>query len=113
MITVSLIQALMLEVDSNIKIELVWRNVEETVIIPVNPSDPLDKEILKNKDICITGYALGKMQDQPGVVDLLRHTWVYARVSPLQKVPPDPKLYLGFNTCNGANADYRNLFSTD
>ncbi|KAH0612515.1 uncharacterized protein H6S33_008895 [Morchella sextelata] len=65
--------------------ELVWRNVEETVIIPVNPSDPLDKGILENKDICITGYALGKMQDQPGVVDLLRHTWVYARVSPLQK----------------------------
>lgn len=66
--------------------ELVWRNVEETVIIPVDPAAPIDKEILKTKDICITGYALGKMQDQPGVVDLLRHTWVYARVSPLQKV---------------------------
>lgn len=66
--------------------ELVWRNVEETVVIPVDPTAPIDKEILKTKDICITGYALGKMQDQPGVVDLLRHTWVYARVSPLQKV---------------------------
>lgn len=69
--------------------ELVWRNVEETVIIPVDPAAPIDKEILKTKDICITGYALAKMQDQPGVVDLLRHTWVYARVSPLQKVFPD------------------------
>lgn len=66
--------------------ELVWRNVEETVIIPVDPAAPIDKEILKTKDICITGYALAKMQDQPGVIDLLRHTWVYARVSPLQKV---------------------------
>lgn len=73
-------------VSANGGLELVWRNVEETTIIPVNPSEPIDKEILKNKDICITGYALGKMQEQPGVVDLLRHTWVYARVSPLQKV---------------------------
>ena len=63
-----------------------WRSVDEKTIIPVNPSDPIDKEIIATKDICVTGYALSKMQDQPGVVDLLRHTWVYARVSPLQKV---------------------------
>lgn len=65
---------------------LVWRSVDEKTIIPVNPSDPIDKKIIETKDICVTGYALAKMQDQPGVVDLLRHTWVYARVSPLQKV---------------------------
>ncbi|KAG0129654.1 hypothetical protein HOY82DRAFT_579618 [Tuber indicum] len=64
---------------------LVWRSVDEKTIIPVDPSDPIDKEIIATKDICVTGYALSKMQDQPDVVDLLRHTWVYARVSPLQK----------------------------
>ncbi|PWW73965.1 hypothetical protein C7212DRAFT_283852 [Tuber magnatum] len=64
---------------------LVWRSVDEKTIIPVNPSDPIDKEIIATRDICVTGYALSKMQDQPGVIDLLKHTWVYARVSPLQK----------------------------
>ena len=76
---------------TNLCLDLVWRSVDEKTIIPVNPSDPIDKEIIATKDICMTGYALSKMQDQPGVVDLLRHTWVYARVSPLQKVYCFPK----------------------
>lgn len=76
---------------TNLCLDLVWRSVDEKTIIPVNPSDPIDKEIIATKDICVTGYALSKMQDQPGVVDLLRHTWVYARVSPLQKVCCFPK----------------------
>ena len=71
---------------TNLCLDLVWRSVDEKTIIPVNPGDPIDKEIIATKDICVTGYALSKMQDQPSVVDLLRHTWVYARVSPLQKV---------------------------
>jgi len=66
--------------------ELVWRSVDETVIIPVSPSDPLDPKILRDNDICITGYALSKVQDRPYLVQLLKHTWVYARVSPVQKV---------------------------
>lgn len=76
---------------TNLCLDLVWRSVDEKTTIPVNPSDPIDKEIIATKDICVTGYALSKMQDQPGVVDLLRHTWVYARVSPLQKVCCFPK----------------------
>ena len=68
------------------KHELVWRSIDEKITIPVKPTDPIDPEILKNKDICITGYALSKLQDQPHVVELLKHTWVYARVSPIQKV---------------------------
>ncbi|KAI5779355.1 cation transporting ATPase [Geopyxis carbonaria] len=67
------------------KHELVWRSVDETVQIPVDPTAPLDPEILKTKDICITGYALAKFQDQPHCIELLKHTWVYARVSPIQK----------------------------
>lgn len=66
--------------------ELVWRSVDETINIPVKPTDPLDPKILKNNDICITGYALNLIQDQPHIVELLKHTWVYARVSPIQKV---------------------------
>ena len=66
--------------------ELVWRSVDETIQIPVKPTAPLDPDILKNNDICITGYALNLVQDQPHIIDLLKHTWVYARVSPVQKV---------------------------
>ncbi|RPA73823.1 hypothetical protein BJ508DRAFT_418902 [Ascobolus immersus RN42] len=65
--------------------DLVWRSVDEKTVIPVEPSDPIDPEILKNKDICITGYALAKYHGEPAVKELIRHTWVYARVSPAQK----------------------------
>ena len=65
--------------------KLVWRSIDEKVSIPVDPSKDLDRDILQNKDICITGYALAKFRDQPALPVLLRHTWVYARVSPVQK----------------------------
>lgn len=71
--------------DEDSKHDLVWRSVDEKTNIPVKPTDPLDPKILTNYDICITGYALAKFQDQPHVVELLKHTWVYARVSPVQK----------------------------
>ncbi|KAF2654850.1 cation-transporting ATPase 4 [Lophiostoma macrostomum CBS 122681] len=65
--------------------KLVWRSVDDKVNIPVDPTKALDNEILKNKDICVTGYALSKFKDQQGWLQLLRYTWVYARVSPKQK----------------------------
>ncbi|ORY32935.1 hypothetical protein BCR39DRAFT_564173 [Naematelia encephala] len=65
--------------------ELVWRNVDETKIIPVSPSDPIDKSILASYDICMTGAALKQYEELPSWIDLVRHTWVYARVSPSQK----------------------------
>lgn len=65
--------------------KLVWRSVDDQVNIPVDPSKPLDEEILREKDLCITGYALSKYKEQPGLPQLLRHVWVYARVSPKQK----------------------------
>ncbi|KAI4285673.1 MAG: hypothetical protein L6R35_004613 [Caloplaca aegaea] len=65
--------------------KLVWRSVDETINIPVDPSKPLDPDILKNKDLCVTGYALAKYKNEKALPSLLRHTWVYARVSPKQK----------------------------
>ena len=65
--------------------KLVWRSVDEKVNIPVDPSQPLDQKILQEKDLCVTGYALSKYMQQPALPQLLRYTWVYARVSPKQK----------------------------
>lgn len=65
--------------------KLVWRSVDEKVNIPVDPSKPLDPEIVANKDLCVTGYALAKYKYEIALPQLLRHTWVYARVSPKQK----------------------------
>ncbi|KAI1577330.1 MgtA Cation transport ATPase [Pyrenophora tritici-repentis] len=75
--------------------KLVWRSVDDKVSIPVDPTKPLDSEILKTKDICLTGYALAKFTDQPGWKQILRYTWVYARVSPKQK----EEILLGLKDC--------------
>ncbi|EOD52762.1 Cation-transporting ATPAse 4 [Neofusicoccum parvum] len=64
---------------------LVWRSIDDKVSIPVDPTQDLSKEVLDTKDICVTGYALAKFKDQKAWHQLLRHTWVYARVSPKQK----------------------------
>jgi cation-transporting ATPase 13A1 len=64
---------------------LVWHSVDGKINIEVDPSKPIDPQILKNYDLCVTGYALAKFKDQIGWKSILRHTWVYARVSPKQK----------------------------
>lgn len=65
--------------------ELVWRSIDETLNVPVDPDRPIDKKILEENDICLTGYALAKLKNRDVLMSLLRHTWVYARVSPKQK----------------------------
>ena len=65
--------------------ELVWKNVDETIVIPVDPSKPFDRKLFKEYDICITGAALKQYENRPSCLDLVKHTWVYARVSPSQK----------------------------
>ncbi|KAK9855077.1 hypothetical protein MYU51_003491 [Penicillium brevicompactum] len=65
--------------------KIVWRTIDDKLNVEVDPTKPLDPEILNSKDICITGYALAKFKGQKALPDLLRHTWVYARVSPKQK----------------------------
>lgn len=64
---------------------LVWRSVDDKVNIAVDPTKDLDPAILKEKDLCVTGYGLAKFRDQKAFHALVRHTWVYARVSPKQK----------------------------
>ncbi len=65
--------------------KLVWRSVDDSVSIPVDLSKPIDKDIIAKNDLCVTGYALAKFKDQKAFLQLIRHTWVYARVSPKQK----------------------------
>ncbi|GAA5847692.1 hypothetical protein JCM5353_002617 [Sporobolomyces roseus] len=66
--------------------ELTWRTPDETKIIPVDPSEPIDQSLLDKYDICMTGAALKQYADRPEQWHILiQHTWVYARVSPVQK----------------------------
>lgn len=67
------------------KTKLCWRSIDDKFNSDVDPTRPLDPEILRTKDLCVTGYALAKFKGQQGFLDLLRHTWIYARVSPKQK----------------------------
>lgn len=64
---------------------LIWRNVDESTIIPFKSTDAIDLDLFEKYDICITGYALNYLTEHPQILDLLKHTWVYARVSPAQK----------------------------
>ncbi|KAH7324879.1 hypothetical protein B0I35DRAFT_348758 [Stachybotrys elegans] len=65
--------------------KLVWKSVDDKISIDVDPTKPIDPSILKNNDLCVTGYALAKFQGQAAWYSILRHAWVYARVSPKQK----------------------------
>ncbi|KAH7362412.1 cation-transporting ATPase [Plectosphaerella cucumerina] len=65
--------------------QLVWRSVDDKICIPVDPTKPIDPEIIKSKDLCVTGYALAKFKGQQAWYTILRNAWVYARVSPKQK----------------------------
>ncbi|KAF8320367.1 endoplasmic reticulum Ca-transporting P-type ATPase [Clavulina sp. PMI_390] len=65
--------------------DLQWRNVDETKMISVNPSEPLDRKLFDEYDICVTGPALKQYEGQPEINTLVDNTWVYARVSPAQK----------------------------
>jgi cation-transporting ATPase 13A1 len=80
-------EALILDLKENPahEADLEWRTVDETKIIPVDPTEPLDQSLLDSYDICITGAALKQLMSQPSWKQLVQHAWVYARVSPLQK----------------------------
>jgi cation-transporting ATPase 13A1 len=65
--------------------ELVMRSIDEKVCIAVDPSKPLDRDVLDSKDLCVTGYALERFRGQEAWTQILEHAWVYARVSPKQK----------------------------
>ncbi|KAI9649910.1 putative cation-transporting ATPase 1 [Ciborinia camelliae] len=65
--------------------KLVWRSVDDSISIPVDPTKPIDKKIIEENDLCVTGYALSKFKDQSALSTIYRYAWVYARVSPKQK----------------------------
>lgn len=72
--------------------KLIWHSVDGHTSIDVDATKPIDSNILKNYDLCVTGYALAKFQGQVGWKQILRYVWVYARVSPKQK----EELLLGY-----------------
>ncbi|KAI5286446.1 hypothetical protein KEM52_001995 [Ascosphaera acerosa] len=65
--------------------KVVLRSADDKTVISVDPTQRIDPAILRRFDLCVTGHALAKFKGQPGMLDLLKHAWVYARVSPKQK----------------------------
>lgn len=66
--------------------ELAWKTPDETKIIPIDSSTPLDTSLFEEFDICLTGAAVSQFSEQQEKWEqLVQHTWVYARVSPSQK----------------------------
>lgn len=58
-------------------------------MISYTVGEEIDKKLFNDYDICLTGPALTKFDPEIHksiIFDLLSHTWVYARVSPAQKV---------------------------
>lgn len=66
---------------------MVMRNVTETIVTPFDPeSDRFEySKVFAKYDIAVTGHALNLLENHPQLKELIRHTWVYARVSPAQK----------------------------
>src|ERR1700738_4370634 len=72
----------------NTNIELRWQSVDEKTVISYTAGDTIDAKLLTDYDICLTGPALSKLDPslhKSVILQLLSHTWVYARVSPSQK----------------------------
>ncbi|EIN05518.1 endoplasmic reticulum Ca-transporting P-type ATPase [Punctularia strigosozonata HHB-11173 SS5] len=80
--------ALILDLKENAASEsdLVWRTVDDSKSVPVNPAEPLDTSLFDEYDVCITGPALKQYENrEESLHQLVQNTWVYARVSPSQK----------------------------
>ncbi|KAG0244727.1 hypothetical protein BGX31_008616 [Mortierella sp. GBA43] len=65
--------------------DLIWKTIDESKVIDLDPSKPFDKTLFRDYDICVTGPAMAQYENKPTFEELIRHTWVYARVSPGQK----------------------------
>lgn len=59
--------------------------MDDTTVIPVDPSAPIDESLFDTYDICMTGLAMKQFAPLPSWKILVQNTWVYARVSPSQK----------------------------
>ena len=69
-----------------VSLDLEWRNVEETLNISVDPSQPIDESLLAKYDTCITGAAVKQFEGKPSWKALVQYTWVYACVQSPQLV---------------------------
>jgi cation-transporting ATPase 13A1 len=76
---------LILDVKEGTASDLVWKSVDDTISIDVDPTAPFDQKLFDQYDICVTGVALKQFEERPSWIQLVQHTWVYARVSPSQK----------------------------
>ena len=66
--------------------DLHFHSIDDKITIDVDPSAAFDQSVLDKYDICLTGPAMSQFMGKPSMTQLLEHTWVYARVSPSQKV---------------------------
>ncbi|KAG8882698.1 hypothetical protein FRB97_007838 [Tulasnella sp. 331] len=78
-------EALILDVREGATDQNVWRTVDDSKMISVNPADPIDQSLFDEYDVCVTGTALKQYEERAGWNVLVQNTWVYARVSPSQK----------------------------
>lgn len=62
---------------------LEWRTVDETMTKSQSVDEPL--AFFSGKDICATGYAIAALQKHTEFKKLIRHAFIYSRVSPTQK----------------------------
>lgn len=76
---------LILDVKEGTASDLVWKSVDDTITIDVDPTASFDQKLFDEYDICVTGVALKQFEERPSWIQLVQHTWVYARVSPSQK----------------------------
>lgn len=65
--------------------QLSWQTVDGKTEIPCDVNEPVAYHLFEKYDLCVSGYAMSLLQDNAHISDLIRHTWVYARVSPAQK----------------------------
>lgn len=81
---VGIVERETLVLDTDKSGELFWQSTENTDAPPVSYTSA-SVELYEKYDLCMTGSALTKLSHSAPLVQLIRHTWVYARVSPAQK----------------------------
>jgi len=65
--------------------KLQWQNIDESLIIDMDPdSETIDPRVFEH-DLCITGKALSEISEKKCYQILLPRIWVYSRVSPNDK----------------------------
>lgn len=65
--------------------DIVVRNVSESFVEAFDGARDVDPSWFRQYDFCVTGHALTHLSEHPQLKKLLKHSWVYARVSPAQK----------------------------